>query len=67
MAADTIGVKTVIRGANFLRAITIKCLPSQIPRRRSVIAVVDGIYAAHRSLASLFFDDMRDESGRDKY
>src|SRR5262249_13802715 len=31
--------------------------------RRPVIAVVDGIYAAHRSFATLFFDDMRDESG----
>src|SRR5215470_10991507 len=40
-----------------------ECLPLQIPRRRPVVPVIDGIYAAHRSLTSLFFHDVRDKSG----
>src|SRR6266478_2896133 len=33
-------------------------------RSRPIIAVIDWIDAAHRFLAGLFFDDMRDQSGR---
>src|SRR5436190_12911582 len=32
------------------------------PRRRPIVAMVHGIDTAHRSLASLFFDDVRDKS-----